>query len=315
MEVISIDGIEYLKASTAAKRFKYTADYIGQLCRSRKVDAKLIGRTWYINPLTLTKQKSARPKKTGVDEISKAEAIPVAISRVAVNSVLSKKTVRGVVTSTDSQNYAKRIGWKPLTYESDDSELIPFLSNDKTTAKLRVTMADSTKLSIREQSDPVTDLEAEALPEVVLTGKVMVDSVEDTFENNEENIDVSDSYAKASQSGSHPSRSTHSTLATQSDHRERLVESRPSTASSQGQARLQQVKRVASYGDPVAPQGSRVTEAVAEAEISFFDLKFWFLLLGFLVLVGLLVSLDFVVVADALSSKQTWTFSFPKYPL
>ena len=46
MEVLVLDGKNYVKASKAAKELGYATDYVGQLCRSGQVDAHLIGRTW-----------------------------------------------------------------------------------------------------------------------------------------------------------------------------------------------------------------------------------------------------------------------------
>ena len=68
MEVISIDGIEYEKVTSVAKRFKYTTDYIGQLCRAGKVEAKLIGRTWYVHAPSLKNHKSVRYQKSSADD-------------------------------------------------------------------------------------------------------------------------------------------------------------------------------------------------------------------------------------------------------
>lgn len=42
-------GTLYISSKRAAKELRYTKDYVGQLCRARKVDAKLVGRTWYVN--------------------------------------------------------------------------------------------------------------------------------------------------------------------------------------------------------------------------------------------------------------------------
>src|SRR3989304_2389666 len=43
------EGKEYISASRAAEKIGYTSDYIGQLCRAKKIPAKLISRTWYVD--------------------------------------------------------------------------------------------------------------------------------------------------------------------------------------------------------------------------------------------------------------------------
>lgn len=46
---IFCNGKEYISASRAALESGYAADYVGQLCRSGKIPAKLIGRSWYVD--------------------------------------------------------------------------------------------------------------------------------------------------------------------------------------------------------------------------------------------------------------------------
>jgi len=43
-----IGGIKYLPSRVAAELFDYAQDYIGQLCRSHKLDGMMIGRTWFV---------------------------------------------------------------------------------------------------------------------------------------------------------------------------------------------------------------------------------------------------------------------------
>ncbi len=43
------DNKKYLSAKDAGKLTGYTTDYIGQLCRSGKLDCKRIGRVWYVS--------------------------------------------------------------------------------------------------------------------------------------------------------------------------------------------------------------------------------------------------------------------------
>ena len=62
MEAVIFDGKEYTKASVLAERFGYTQDYLGQLCRAKKVDARLVGRAWYINLESIEKHRSSRYK-------------------------------------------------------------------------------------------------------------------------------------------------------------------------------------------------------------------------------------------------------------
>lgn len=66
MEVLVLDGNNYVKASKAARDLGYATDYVGQLCRSGQVDAHLIGRTWYVNQDKLSTHRVEKKRMSRV---------------------------------------------------------------------------------------------------------------------------------------------------------------------------------------------------------------------------------------------------------
>lgn len=52
---VLFDGIEYISSKRAAQESGYTKDYIGQLARSEKIDARMVGRSWYVRADALHK--------------------------------------------------------------------------------------------------------------------------------------------------------------------------------------------------------------------------------------------------------------------
>ena len=48
MDELIIGGKTYLSSKRAAKVTGYAKDYVGQLCREGRVEAKLVGRSWYV---------------------------------------------------------------------------------------------------------------------------------------------------------------------------------------------------------------------------------------------------------------------------
>jgi hypothetical protein len=52
-----IDGKIYISSSRAHEISGYSKDYIGQLCRGKKIEARMIGRSWYVNEESLLKHK------------------------------------------------------------------------------------------------------------------------------------------------------------------------------------------------------------------------------------------------------------------
>lgn len=75
---ITLEGKAYISSALAAKEMRYTKDYIGQLARAGKINAKLIGRSWYVLEdsikehkdsvhYTLTKSKKKKGSKVSRD--------------------------------------------------------------------------------------------------------------------------------------------------------------------------------------------------------------------------------------------------------
>lgn len=59
-----LDGKKYISASRVSKISGYNSDYLGQLCRSDKLDCKLISRTWFVTKESLAEhQKNSGRKK------------------------------------------------------------------------------------------------------------------------------------------------------------------------------------------------------------------------------------------------------------
>lgn len=54
---LTFDGVLYISSKRAAKESGYTKDYVGQLARAGKIDARLVGRSWYVRADALHKHK------------------------------------------------------------------------------------------------------------------------------------------------------------------------------------------------------------------------------------------------------------------
>jgi hypothetical protein len=156
MEVLVLDGKDYVKASKAARDLGYTTDYIGQLCRSGQVDAHLIGRTWYVNA-----------DKLSIHKVEKKRASRVKAKESAHKSIEAHR-VKVQETRNNYNNVAIR-------YENDSEELIP----------------EPRKLSVRSESvaEFVQQHEDEGIEEniienkgkaVIMSGDVTVIDVTDT---------------------------------------------------------------------------------------------------------------------------------------
>ena len=61
---IFFDNKKYISAKEAGRLTKYSQDYIGQLCRQRKVDSRRVGRIWYISEESMLNYKSFFEQET-----------------------------------------------------------------------------------------------------------------------------------------------------------------------------------------------------------------------------------------------------------
>ncbi|KND50735.1 MAG: hypothetical protein ABA06_04595 [Parcubacteria bacterium C7867-001] len=48
MDELTLDGKIYISSKRAAKITGYAKDYVGQLCREGRIEARLVGRSWYV---------------------------------------------------------------------------------------------------------------------------------------------------------------------------------------------------------------------------------------------------------------------------
>lgn len=138
METLVLDGKEFVKASRAAKDLGYTADYVGQLCRSGKVQARLVGRTWYVQKDELAQHKVEKKRMSRVK------------AREQAKKTIDARRKQKADSNTGSRHVAIR-------YEEDESELIP------QTRKVSVTQTEDTSLMV-QQSTSVPDHPEEPQP-------------------------------------------------------------------------------------------------------------------------------------------------------
>jgi hypothetical protein len=79
-ESLTLEGRKYVSSGRAARLYGYTKDYVGQLCRAGKLDAQLIGRSWYVSEDSIRKHKLGvhytlkNPKKTRVPDVKRDES-------------------------------------------------------------------------------------------------------------------------------------------------------------------------------------------------------------------------------------------------
>ena len=199
MKTVTIEGEVYTKVSILADKFGYTGDYIGQLCRSNKVEARLIGRAWYVNEYSLNKHKDTRYVTLRANEkISKLSSELVSVPHVpktVVKPTLSKLTKRSIL-NPDNYHWITRTEILPeSTYFHDDHDLVPEakITNAPVEllkpAKIPVELSDATKVSIKVTEKNPYEISFSDLPEVSLQGQVTIEDLNEDLNEEEDGND------------------------------------------------------------------------------------------------------------------------------
>jgi hypothetical protein len=155
MEVLVLDGKSYVKAGKAAKDLGYATDYVGQLCRTGKITAHLIGRTWYVDPEELGNHRFEKKR----------------MARTKAREQAKKAILEHRVKVTDTQKNYRNID---IQYDADDEALIPEVR------KVKVESLPLGKLGYQEK--PEYDNETTVInkgEKVLMSGRIAVTDVTD----------------------------------------------------------------------------------------------------------------------------------------
>lgn len=189
MDTITFDGKEYTKGAVLAERFKYTADYLGQLCRGKKVDARLVGRAWYVNLDSLLEHRSNRYKSTEASEIYPKKAIHNYLSRVDVEPILKNKTVR-ILKGKDGV-----FSEVAVKYEVDEQALIPKVHKTAVSVNLPIRPAEAEVLRVRDKGLTLNNFRPEPRPDFALSGTLVVSGIPEAIEEASEPDETPDALA------------------------------------------------------------------------------------------------------------------------
>ncbi len=178
MEYLTLNEKTFIKANKIARELGYTADYIGQLCRAGKVEAQLVGRTWYVEEKSIRSHKQTRYRSTKAVTQKFLQQSVAEESEKVVDKALHEVAIH-------KPRYEGHRGATIITprYGADEAELIP-LVKEKTAPEQAKTGYLSVKLAgaenIAVSGDKVkTVFTASKRSEIKFKGKVGVKSAED----------------------------------------------------------------------------------------------------------------------------------------
>jgi hypothetical protein len=116
MDTVVFADKKYIKASKAATAAGYTADYVGQLCRKGKIDAVLLGKTWYVHEDSLASHKQQNADRSNAE-----------VTRKDVQRQRAEIDVRqgAPIKTTSESAHWRRLLETPISYSSESDNLIP----------------------------------------------------------------------------------------------------------------------------------------------------------------------------------------------
>lgn len=197
MKSITVDGKDYVKASVIARDLGYTADYVGQLCRGKKVDAQLVGRSWYVSEDSLRDHKQGRyrsNKKATVREVEKTLKTVSAdsddSSMVAVH-VVDEKPSSSHVGYANQSFYRRAESVATPMYHQDDADLLPETVSVPKGGKVDVRLAGAQSIHVSSKNKTF-DFNPSKRPELKFRGRLSVTEVEDEISEEEVNLQKTD---------------------------------------------------------------------------------------------------------------------------
>lgn len=167
MEKISSNGEVYVKASSIAQELGYTADYVGQLCRSGQVDAQLVGRSWFVNEDSIREHKRNRYRSTKAKSqkwVRESLAHPTTPPATPIGAPRPQPELN-VRYENDESDMIPSLGAKMPVEESHVSEAVSEQDEEERSVPLRFE-AESVHQEENESVDEVLDDHTREVEEV-----------------------------------------------------------------------------------------------------------------------------------------------------
>lgn len=98
MDELTIGDKTYISSKQAAKITGYAKDYVGQLCREGRVEARLVGRNWYVLESSIREHRFGREDRESLEE------------------------------SPEEAPMGRAATWQEPTYQAEEPRLVPDLA-------------------------------------------------------------------------------------------------------------------------------------------------------------------------------------------
>lgn len=159
--------------------------------QSKKVDARLVGRTWFVNVDSIKSYRHTKKNKKSTKGSAKDSKLDTAREtrplRLDVPSVLSNKTVK-IISANNYRPSTTRL--LRVAYDRDEEALIPSLTKKQAMAPktIVINQADAKKVTISGKDTKSLSFAPTSLPDIALSGKLKItDLVDDEIPTSDTN--------------------------------------------------------------------------------------------------------------------------------
>lgn len=166
MDVLQVGNKKYIKASVAAASLGYTSDYVGQLCRSGKVDAQLVGRSWYVLENSIQGHKTNRYRSTHTKTVA-------SVREALKEKVQSSHQVRQQHAPHFYEHQLVRSS--RAVYKTDEADLMPHVQK---TGKLGINLADAEVVTVSSENDRFV-FDTPSAPKIKFKGTLVVNEYDE----------------------------------------------------------------------------------------------------------------------------------------
>src|SRR3989344_5795304 len=171
-ESLIFEGKKFISSKRASEITGYAKDYIGQLCRAGRIEARLVGRNWYVEEESILKQtkkgkRSTQESPEGHSSQNTTVSHEELMEKSPITSTIPEQKVCPALDYYDHKREARhrelldelevkyyQDGAERVAYERDEGPLMPVLPkegrSERREGEVRITISDDTRASFEE---------------------------------------------------------------------------------------------------------------------------------------------------------------------
>lgn len=112
-----LEGKNYISAKRAARIINYAQDYVGQLCRSGKLDCRMVGRSWFVTEESLLAHRALSIHAEVVEKVGEK----IGEERIGEKLEEEKEEIKEEVTEEVTEEVSS------FKYEAEQTPFLPAL--------------------------------------------------------------------------------------------------------------------------------------------------------------------------------------------